>query len=415
MKKDSLTRFGIIGAGAAGLTAAVTLKEMGYQNITILEKESYAGGKCRSIDYEGLSYELGAGIISGNQQTILQLAQKVGVLTVPVSFGAYNFYDVEKGKLCEDDSTIVEKISFWWQLLLKYRRLCYKYPKVQEPGFTGIDPELFINFSDWAKKHHLELIQKNLECVFTGFGYGYWEEIPAAYVLKYYSWDSLKAYMRKEIYCFPNGIQNLWQIIAKDHQVLFNTTIRAIRRHDFVTMETDENALEFDVLLVTCPLEEAVLFLDSTPTEKELFSKIKYNDYQTYACIIEGFPNQTGFIPDHFCATKKGQPVFWYKRYPDTDFYTFYVLGDWQLTEKEITENIESCIHKLGGSLQQIHSVTRWKYFPHVTTEDLQNGFYEKLESVQGEKHTYYLGELLNFSMVESTAAYAKNLVERCF
>jgi predicted NAD/FAD-dependent oxidoreductase len=415
MKKDRLTRFGIIGAGAAGLTAAVTLKEMGYQNITILEKESYAGGKCRSVDYEGLSYELGAGIISGNQQTILQLVQKAGLATVPVSFGSYNFYDLQKGGLCEDDSTMVERISFWWQLLLKYRRLCFKYQKVQEPGFTGIDPDLFINFSDWVKTHHLELLQKNLECVFTGFGYGYWEEIPAAYVLKYYSWDALKAYMRREIFCFPDGIQQLWQILAADHQVLFNTTIRAIHRQDVVTIETNKSALEFDVLLLTCPLEEVLLLLEGSPTEKDLFSKIKYNDYQTYACVITDFPNQTGFIPAHFCAEKKGQPIFWYKRYSDTDFYTFYVLGDWHQTEKEITQNIETCIKKLGGSLQQIHSVSRWKYFPHVATEDLQNGFYEKLESIQGEKHTYYMGELLNFSMVESTAAYAKDLVGRCF
>ena len=79
MKNDYTKRIALIGAGAAGLTAAETLKGKGYQHVTIFEKESFAGGKCRTISYEGRTYELGAGIIAGNNDTILQLVKKTGV------------------------------------------------------------------------------------------------------------------------------------------------------------------------------------------------------------------------------------------------------------------------------------------------------------------------------------------------
>ena len=107
--------------------------------------------------------------------------------------------------------------------------------------------------------------------------------------------------------------------------------------------------------------------------------------------------------------------MFWYKRYDDSNLYTMYVIGDWQMTEAQITKNIETSIEKLGGNLVQIHSISRWKYFPHVTTTDMQNGYFDRLEGMQGTNRTYYIGELPNFSTVELTAAYAKDLVERHF
>ncbi len=415
MKKDKTTRIVIIGAGAAGLTAAETLQEKGYQNVTLLEKAAVAGGKCHTIEFEGRNYELGAGIIAGSNNTILELLKKVGMVPKLMALGQFNLYDLEKGGLCDEKTPLKERIAFWWQLLLNYRRLSLLYQPNQHPGFANTHPDLFLPFSEWAKRHKLDLVQKNLECVFTGFGYGYWDKIPAAYVLKYYSWESLKAYLRKGIYTIPAGIQTLWKKIAKNHRVRYNTTIQQIQRKTEICIKTKQQELFFDELILACPLDEILPFLDASIMEKTLFSKIKYNDYQTYACTLEGFPQQTGFIPNHFHSDKKGHPILWYKRYSDSNFYTIYVLGDWQISESEIIQNIEVAVQKLGGQLKQIHSITHWKYFPHVSSEDMKAGFFEKLENMQGKNKTYYIGELPTFSMVELTAAYAKNLIGNYF
>ena len=43
MKHAPDIRIGIVGAGPAGLTAAETLKQKGYINVTVLEKTDHAG------------------------------------------------------------------------------------------------------------------------------------------------------------------------------------------------------------------------------------------------------------------------------------------------------------------------------------------------------------------------------------
>ena len=112
---------------------------------------------------------------------------------------------------------------------------------------------------------------------------------------------------------------------------------------------------------------------------------------------------------------QKGHPVFWYKRYADTNIYTVYVLSDFSVSDQIIHQNLIDTVEMLGGRLVSIEKSVKWKYFPHVDTTDMQNGYYPKLEALQGVQNTYYTGELLNFSMVELTAAYAKDLVERFF
>jgi len=45
---DHCLRIAIIGAGPAGLSAAMNLEKAGYSNYTILEKSDHVGGKCHS-------------------------------------------------------------------------------------------------------------------------------------------------------------------------------------------------------------------------------------------------------------------------------------------------------------------------------------------------------------------------------
>src|SRR5687767_5299759 len=53
-------RIAVVGAGASGLTAAYTLTELGYRNVTVFEKEDRVGGKVNSFKLGSVSAELGA-------------------------------------------------------------------------------------------------------------------------------------------------------------------------------------------------------------------------------------------------------------------------------------------------------------------------------------------------------------------
>ena len=55
------TKYLILGAGPAGLTFANRLKELGEEKYIVLEKESEAGGLCRSAFVDGAPLDIGGG------------------------------------------------------------------------------------------------------------------------------------------------------------------------------------------------------------------------------------------------------------------------------------------------------------------------------------------------------------------
>ena len=51
----------ILGAGPAGLSFATKLKKEGINDFLVLEKESTAGGLCRSVIVDGAPFDIGGG------------------------------------------------------------------------------------------------------------------------------------------------------------------------------------------------------------------------------------------------------------------------------------------------------------------------------------------------------------------
>jgi hypothetical protein len=296
-----------------------------------------------------------------------------------------------------------------------YRIVSRRYHTISNLGLCNIDPDLLIPFSDWAKKQGIPLVAEEFANYFTGFGYGYFDEVPTAYVMKYNSAAVVKSFVRKCFYKLPDGFQVLWEAVAKEHNVLYEEPVHRISRNKTIKIETETMELEFERLILTSPLDESLDYLDATREEKWLFSKIRYQDYRVYVCIISGFPNKNGFLSGNYTPDRKEHPVLWYNRYKDSDLYTFYVLGDEHVNDEQVTANIRDLVNRWGGSFENLHSVTRWKYFPHVTPKELGEGYFERLNNLQGEKQTYFAGELLNFSTMEATSAFSKMLIERHF
>ena len=73
----------------------------------------------------------------------------------------------------------------------------------------------------------------------------------------------------------------------------------------------------------------------------------------------------------------------------------------------------------LGGKIDPTES--RWRtydrftYFQHVTSKDIGDGYYEKLESQQGVDRTFYVGGVTDFELVEPIVKHSKYLVEKHF
>jgi squalene-associated FAD-dependent desaturase len=73
-----LTKVAVIGAGYAGMAAAVALVDAGH-DVTVFETSKVLGGRARKVEIDGLTVDNGQHILIGAYCDTLQLMRKVGV------------------------------------------------------------------------------------------------------------------------------------------------------------------------------------------------------------------------------------------------------------------------------------------------------------------------------------------------
>jgi aryl-alcohol dehydrogenase-like predicted oxidoreductase len=98
-----------------------------------------------------------------------------------------------------------------------------------------------------------------------------------------------------------------------------------------------------------------------------------------------------------------------------TDLVTVYVAENDEMTDLEMREKVENKLHELGGENIRLYMMKRWRQFPHVDSNTIREGFYERLDQMQGRDEIYYAGEIMNFPTLENCIVYSKYLVDRFF
>jgi phytoene dehydrogenase-like protein len=400
-------RVGIVGGGASGLAAAHALRERGYRRITVLERGERVGGKCCTLVHDGRTYELGAAIVTPAYRNVRALMREVGVRASPRVDGPWaGFRDALRPsrwpRLATDGARFALEMG-------RHRRLF-------RPGFAGLSDTLAQPFTDWCRAARCEAAGAMTEPWVTAFGYGFLSELPAAYVLKYATLFAAPVFE-----LLDDGYGGLWRKVAAsmtDVDVRLGVRIDGVdRRPDGVTVRTADGPLAFDALVLACPLDEALAFLDASPAEEELFARIRYQPYWVLGATVSGPVTRARyhFLRDAFTPDAVGRPMFAYRRWPATDtffFYGFNADGDWEAAARR---EVAATVERLGGRLGEVIVARRWRYFPHVSTDDIAGGFYRRLEALQGTRRTVYCGEILAFGAVETVVAYARAVVREHF
>ena len=158
--------------------------------------------------------------------------------------------------------------------------------------------------------------------------------------------------------------------------------------------------------------------MDTSQKEKDLFKNIKYTKFNVFAYSIEGLPKVSGYIPHYLPSNMPGHVLVWYYRWQDmayNDLITVYALGNDEIDESKCKAIVEEDLRRLGAKINRLHIHKSWKYFPHVDSETMAEGFYDKLEHLQSVNNTYYGGEIMSFSSIEQCIAYSKYLVNKFF
>ena len=121
----------VVGAGPSGIHMALRLKNIGYSDVTVLEKTGRVGGKCANMKYRGVEYTLGATWLEADYfENVVPLARKYANATL---------IDIPDVHMWEEDSAKGRLIPFpvyMYEGLSKFNSeacpLPPRLPKIQE-------------------------------------------------------------------------------------------------------------------------------------------------------------------------------------------------------------------------------------------------------------------------------------------
>jgi acyl carrier protein len=148
-------------------------------------------------------------------------------------------------------------------------------------------------------------------------------------------------------------------------------------------------------------------------SERDIASRIRTIDYRTVLCRLSGVPREGFYLFPSSEGAAEGLAGY-HSRYADQDVCTCYCYGA-GLDDAALVTRLEERVAGIGGHLTEVLEVVAWPFMPHFRSEDVAAGIFDRLEKAQGEWRTYHAGSLLAFELIETTIAYARDLVRRFF
>ncbi|GLQ33633.1 FAD-dependent oxidoreductase [Litoribrevibacter albus] len=437
---SKLRRVLVVGAGAAGLSAAWYLKKKGYQHVDVVESSGRVGGKCKTIKHEGKPYEMGAFTVTPGYRNVLKLAKTFGV-ALERQPPRYAFSMRRKQVMAIKDAmlkdftflTLFLSVLRYYGKLLRYRSALSK-PGLASKGSSKVYDELAQPFQKWLVDNKMLGLQGLFRITITDMGYGRFSEIPALYVLKYlnfWNFTTLLLYgaglgkgLPKR---FTHGFESLWQSVATSLNVSLNTDVVSIKRGEQIQVEmlfhgttakhNKQETRNYDAIIVACPPDRLMDVMDFNESEKALMTKFRYSPYVVNLFEVSGMPNEViGAINEE----KIGDPKEIMRPWATANGAVAYSVQKGDLSDDDIIHQASQSIRTLYRHYPvtvdgHIHT-QKWHYFPHVTSEEIGDGrFYYKFEQLQGQNNTYYTGSYLSFETVELAVSYSKQIVSKFF
>lgn len=446
MKKSLDRKIAIIGAGPSGLGAAEALREKGYTNITVFDRNDRVGGLSLSCEYttpddRKIVYDMGS-VQPLSSTILLRLLKKYGL-----SFGrgplakksklviAYNY-------LKQEEFMNFVKYYFgvpakqWPALMQDTAKLSWylwRYRRLKKPGFYNFKywEETTVNFRQWVEERKFKVLgDKLIALIFnlmTLSNSNNEDQVQVYAVFKFF-YQMLKfpiRYLDGTYRPVKQGFQQLWVRVAQNFDMVLGVDIQSIKRDQTgVTIVANAQSYVFDQLIISCPFDRIAKVLDVKPIEKETFKGINYNPGYRGAFIAKGGPIEgiywypdsydTGNEPPYLAlAIPEGEVV--------KDTYLYSCVFSYCPDASNAVETLQASATKVFKD-QYNADITEWvnmKYWADYgclfDIETVKNGVFDKAQAMQGNFNTYYTGQLLSFSAHSSTVDYSYELVDLFF
>jgi hypothetical protein len=154
------------------------------------------------------------------------------------------------------------------------------------------------------------------------------------------------------------------------------------------------------------------------PDETALFAPVTSGNFFTMVCDAEGigYGLYCNIVEGNALSLpSSGVPIFMGRLWEGSPVLNVYAEADAGVTEEAVLPQMLAALQRMNITVGRVHTVRRWRYFPHAPSQALADGFYRKYEAAQGRHATYYAGSVACFECVEDSIEYAVDLVQRLF
>ena len=418
MKKEDM-KIAIVGGGLSGLVLAEGLQEKGYQKVTLFEEDTRLGGKINSISYQGKSYELGAIFGLPSYTNLKKLMDRYNIKADGPKLSRINYNAAgEKTQPIpkEDIQGFVEELRRLPMILGAYKSL-------NDFHLGEIEPLLMEPFAKWCDHHGLAILKTVYTHYFTIFGLGSIEEVPAIYVLRIINYEHLMSFMDiPQFATWHQGAAVLIQALEKsvrDIRLGQKVTDIHLDAQEKLWVKTDYEQEDFDKVILAAPLAQFA-HLDLWDAEtKTYLNKIKYQDFNVYAFLIEGELKGCGSILENLSEDRRGHTLLWDARWntrgSGEQLVILYAYKPPENAQMTPIQYIKEDLARLGIPKARLYQARQWRHCPYVDTATLKQGFYKKMESCQGRHNLYLSGEIMNTLSIENAIKNSRYLLEKYY
>lgn len=420
---DKIDRIAIVGGGFSGLLLAEGLQNKGYSNVTVFEASERLGGKLHTVWYRGKSYELGAVFGLPAQKRMKAFMKTHGIKADGPRLA--RVYSDANGQ----NITQIPKASLgtFLQELDRLQDVLAKHPSLNNANLIALEPSLTLTFSVWCDMNQFVFLKTVYAHYFTSYGLGDIEVLPAIYVLSIMNYDTLMAFMELPEFCtWKDGVSSLVKCLeARICDIRLSQKVVDIyvdendnSDNKALIVQTEFDKETFDKVILAAPLDQFANVYRFDRDMQQFLKGIKYQSYSVYLFAAKNVPKGCGCITENLSTDRRGHLVIWNARWEQSDVETLVTVyaydhpgESWETSY----DMIASDLIKLGIVEPRLYRVKRWQQCPYVESKALQNGFYEKLEAMQGVNNLYLAGEIISTVSMENCLRHTEYFIERYF
>lgn len=469
-------KIAVVGAGPSGVHMALRLKELGFKNVEILEKNAYVGGKSWTINHRGAAHEMGSVYLAPDYiENVIPLVEKYMpgdlVPLPPASIWldnineplSYEYYLLRYAMIFYKTSSPTEAVSNLNHTIFKYiskhREIFGQYEGDLMPEPTPeVKVEIRGTFLEFLEKHNLLGMAPILYASSSVQGYGRLDEIPALYGLMWNTPNLMAALLKRlsgqtegtGLYMLRHGFKTLWEkIIEKENlKVTFEVKIQKLyrvksssKKEIKILMKAGENQQSmwhtYDFVIWSPEMKTSFNIWDENEEEIYYFSRTKPSFFTT--ALVDTNNTLRGLSPIDYWfdnINKKRQHSLWAQRdsyaalngiggdlYKEgitvsgNDGTTTRTTITYQMSDSKpiytlLRRKLEESLKKINATSVKVYHMKTWRYFPRYSVKDLEEGMLWRILEMQGKYDMWYIGSSVSFESVKSVIEYNKMVLK---